>query len=80
MDTNDKENKANEPQPSYGNSSDDKTVHIFSSMTEMEEDNYRWLATLTPEQHLQNAIVLIKRIYAEDLKKNPKLGIDLIID
>jgi len=32
------------------------------------------LASLTPEQHLKNAVALIKRIYAKDLRLNPKIG------
>lgn len=46
----------------------------------MAEDNYKWLATLTPEQHLQNAVAHIKQIYAEELKHNTELGNQLIFD
>jgi hypothetical protein len=51
-----------------------KTLTIFNSFEEAEEDNYKWLASLTGEQHLQNAYELMKRIFAEDLKKHPKIG------
>jgi hypothetical protein len=51
-----------------------KTLTIFNSFEEAEEDNYKWLASLTGEQHLINAVALIKRIYADDLKKHPKIG------
>ncbi|MCF8255465.1 MAG: hypothetical protein K9I36_07770 [Bacteroidia bacterium] len=57
-----------------------KEIHFFSSLDEQAEDNYRWLATLTPEQHLQNAVSHIKQIYAEELKQNPDLGKELIFD
>ena len=56
------------------------TLKIFNSFEELENDNYRWLATLTPSQHLQNATSLIKRIFAENLKQHPYLGNELIID
>jgi hypothetical protein len=46
----------------------------------MAEDNYKWLASLTPEQHLHNALNHIKQIYAEELKRNPHLGNTLIFD
>jgi hypothetical protein len=56
-----------------------KSISIFNSLEEAEEDNYKWLASLTGEQHLQNAHALMKRIFAEDLKKNPTVGTKLII-
>ncbi len=73
-------NKAEEPFQNYDKISDYKVVHSFSSIGEQEQDNYKFLANLSAEQHLQNATSLIKRIFAEDLKKNPKLGTILIID
>jgi hypothetical protein len=51
-----------------------KRLYSFKSFSNQEEDNYRWLAGLTPEQHLINAIHLIKRIYAKDLSRNPRIG------
>ncbi|MEO8150340.1 MAG: hypothetical protein ABI723_22085 [Bacteroidia bacterium] len=72
--------EVNEPQQSYGMGADEKDIHFFSSFEEMEEDNYKWLASLTPEQHLANATAFIKRIFAEELKKNPNLGNTLTID
>ncbi len=56
-----------------------KSVSFFNSFEEAEEDNYKWLASLTGEQHLQNAHELMKRIFAEDLKKNPTTSTKLII-
>jgi hypothetical protein len=54
----------------------EKEMHLtfFNSFEEAEDDNYKWLASLTGEQHLQNAHELMKRIFAEDLKKNPTIG------
>ncbi len=60
--------------------SSNKNITIFNSHVEMEEENYKWLASLTPEQHLQNATALIKRIFAEDLKNNPRIGNKLYFD
>ena len=56
-----KENKsiASEPQAEYGK----KTLQIFKSFEEQAEAEYKELASLTPEQHLQNAVELIKRVY-----------------
>ena len=61
------------------NTTKGKHLSIFNSFEEAEEDNYKWLASLTGEQHLQNAHELMKRIFAEDLKKNPTVGTKLII-
>jgi len=73
-----KENIVKEPSAAY-TIDKKKTVTIFNSFEEAEEDNYKWLASLSGEQHLINAVALIKRIYAEDLKKHPKIGNKLII-
>lgn len=67
-----------EPAVAY-NTTPNKSISVFNSFEEAEEDNYKWLASLTGEQHLINAVALIKRIYAEDLKKHPKIGTKLII-
>ena len=55
-------------------------VRFSSTFEEADNENFRWLASLSPEQHLQNATSNIKRIFAEDLKKNPHIGNSLIID
>jgi hypothetical protein len=73
-----KEKPVKEPAVAY---QPDKGKHltIFNSFEEAEEDNYKWLASLTGEQHLQNAHELMKRIFAEDLKKHPTVGTKLVI-
>lgn len=58
----------------------ESTFKIFNSFQEQENDNYKWLASLTPVEHLQNATALIKRIFADSLKQNPTLGTNLTID
>ena len=76
-----KANEVNEPSINYTDlSSLDKNIAIFNSHLEMEEENYKWLATLSPEQHLENATALIKRIFADDLRKNPRIGNKISID
>ncbi len=60
----------NEPTIDY----EGKRIHFFKSLEEMEEDNYKWLATLSPIEHFTNATELIKRIFAKDLKKKPTIG------
>jgi hypothetical protein len=52
----------------------------FDSFSEQEDDNYRWLANLSPEQHLINATALIKRIFADKLKLNPIIGTKLTFE
>ena len=59
-----------EPLVTYGK----ERITIFSSLEEQENDNYKWLASLTPVQHLQYATELIKRVFAKELKQNPTLG------
>ena len=56
---NERISKADEPQAAYIK----KTLHIFKSFEEQAESEYKELASLTPEQHLQNAVELIKRVY-----------------
>lgn len=72
------QNKVKEPSVAYQKDKE-KKISIFNSFEEAEEDNYKWLASLTGEQHLQNAVALIKRIYAKELKKHPKIGNKLTI-
>lgn len=72
--------KAEEPAVGYSSVEQKKALHIFTSFDSMEDDNYRWLASLTPEQHLLNATALIKRIFADDLKKNPHIGTTIHFD
>ncbi len=81
-DENKKLNGVSEPSVEYPfqTPESNRTVKFFSSFEEMEDDNYKWLATLTPEQHLQNATANIKRIFAEDLKKNPRIGNKIIFE
>ncbi|MEO5571437.1 MAG: hypothetical protein ABIT08_05170 [Bacteroidia bacterium] len=76
----DKPSEAKEPSAEYKKADDENTIHFFSSFEEQENDNYKWLATLTPVEHLQNATALIKRIFADDLKQHPVIGYNLIID
>ena len=71
-----KEPEANYPVPS----SQGKQIMFFNSFEEAEEYRYRQLALLSPEEHLSNAVRWIKRLYADDLKKNPRLGKNLRID
>ncbi len=66
--------------PVRQNDENGKPIHFFSSLDEMANDNYDWLATLTPLQHLQNATKHIKQLYADDLKRNPTIGNQLMFD
>lgn len=68
------QNKAEEPQTTF------KTVRIFNSFEEQEEEEIRWLASLSPEEHLRNTTALIKRIFSDQLKKHPEIGIRIYFD
>jgi hypothetical protein len=68
------QNKTEEPKAEY------KSLRIFESFEEQEEEENRWFATLTPEQRLQHATDLIKRVFARQLKKNPKIGKRIYFD
>ncbi len=64
-----------EPETDYTSfSAADKKFMVFKSFEEADEFHYRQLAMLTPQEHLSNALQWIKRLYADDLKKNPGLG------
>lgn len=68
QDSKKKANKAEEPETVF------KTVRIFDSFEEQEKEELKWLASQTPEQHLQHATDLIQRIFDEDLKQHPTIG------
>ena len=68
--TKDKTSEVKEPIIVYGK----ERITFFNSLEEQENDNYKWLASLTPIQHLQHATELIKRVFAKELKQNPTLG------
>lgn len=59
-----------EPETAY----ESTRIRIFKSFEEQEEDNFKWLASLTPEQNLYYATELIKRIFSDELKRNPTIG------
>lgn len=44
-------------------------IKFFTSFNEMNEADAKEMALLTPQEHLQNAVFLIKKIFAEELKK-----------
>jgi|ERR1017187_5142391 predicted nucleotidyltransferase len=65
-----KTSEVKEPLVAYG----DKRIRFFNSFEEQEKDNYSWLASLSPEQHLHYATQLIKRVFANELEANPTIG------
>ncbi len=56
---------------------DRKELSIYNSFEEAAEAEYKYLASLSGEEHLANAVTWIKRLYAKELKKHPKIGTDL---
>lgn len=65
--------KAEEPETLY------KAIRVFESFEEQEAEEVKWLASQKPEQHLQHAVSLIKRIFAEELEKHSEIGVKLYI-
>ncbi len=58
----------------------DNSIHFFNSLEDMSNDHYSYLASLSPEEHLRNAVLHIKQIYADELLKNPDCGKEIIFD
>ena len=57
-----------------------KEMYFFKSFEEEQEAHYKWLASLSEVEHLANAVKNIKRIYAKELRENPELGTNFIVD
>lgn len=51
-----------------------KKIHFFNSIHDQEKENYEWLASLSPEEHMFHATELIKRIYVNELRGFPVIG------
>lgn len=58
-------NTLSEPEVSYRKN----TLKTFASFEEADEENAKFMAGLSPREHLLNATERIKRIYQEELKK-----------
>lgn len=59
------ENIVSETQPLYSKN----TLRIFSSFEEMNEADAEEMAAIPPLEHLKNATMRTKRLFAEELKK-----------
>jgi hypothetical protein len=67
---NTEENKElNEPSVSYQTKN---RIRFFNSFEEEAEDNYKYLASLSAEQHFRNAKNLIERVFSKNLKDNKR--------
>ncbi len=58
----------------------DNSIHFFNSLEEMSDEHYSYLASLSPEAHLRNAVLHIQQIYAEELKMNKETPKEIIFD
>lgn len=58
----------------------EQILQIFESVEEQAEYHYQQLARLTPVQHLANGVANIKRIYAEQLRENHSIDVNLRFD
>jgi hypothetical protein len=47
-------------------------IKIYNSFEEEAEDNYKYLASLSVEQHFKNAKNLIERVFSTYLKKSSR--------
>ena len=64
----------NEPKPEYSS----KRL-FFSTLSEQEEENYRYWLSLTPEQRIANTTSLISNIFADQLRL-PRIHNRIIFD
>ncbi|MDB5283093.1 MAG: hypothetical protein JWO06_2168 [Bacteroidota bacterium] len=55
--------KVNEPQAEYKPANSKKTITFYNSIDEMDEDRWRYLASLTYEQRLVRLEEFRKQIY-----------------
>jgi hypothetical protein len=46
-----------------------KKIKFFSSFEEMNEADAQEMAAISPIAHLQNATIIAKKVFSEDLKK-----------
>ncbi len=60
-----KDNLASEPSVVYGK----RRITTFTSFEEMNEAEAKEMANISPIFHLQNATMLIRKVYAEQLKQ-----------
>ena len=67
--------KASEPQAEYGK----QEIKFFNSFKEMNEDQYRYWLSLTPEQRLADHYKLIIQIYKDEIEKNKQFPSNTIV-
>lgn len=60
------ENKVNEPSAEYHA----PELRIFNSFEEMNEDQYKYWRSLTPEQRLADHYNLLTQVYKDEIEKN----------
>jgi len=60
-----KDNLVSEPAMVYGK----RSITFSSSFEDMNEAEAKAMAKISPIEHLQNATMLIKKVYAEQLKQ-----------
>ena len=69
-----KKNILSEPVQAYAAVPEEKRIHFFSSIEDENKANHKYMASISPEEHLRNATDFIKRIFSKELKENPGLG------
>ena len=66
---NGKEEQLKEPSVSYQTPN---KIRFYASFEEEAEDNFKYLAKLSAEQHLKNAKNLIERVFSKELKNKKR--------
>jgi len=61
----DEENRLNEPEADY----QAFQMKIYSTFSEADEARFRYWATLSGVEHIQNSVKLIKQVYKDKLRK-----------
>jgi len=75
-----RENEVNEPQASYEPAKIGGKIHFFSSLEEMEADNYKYWISLTPEQRLSIVCEMRSRMWKNEKRTDAPLGNRIYFD
>jgi hypothetical protein len=60
--------KAAEPQLQYRPAERGRELHFFSSFEEMNDADLEEMASMSPAENLMNTTLLIKQVFAKELK------------
>lgn len=75
MSDEEKKNTVNEPQAEYAK----QEIKFFNSFDEMNEEQYKYWRSLSPEQRLADHYNLIIQIYKNEIEKNKQFPSNTIV-